>query len=164
MSRRSLFLGWLLFSSLPSSSAPPGKSAEANGTDASSPSAAQPPQIVRNWNFSLKKDGREQGRFRGETALVVGPNQFEVSTLQVHTFRLDGEPDLSATSPNCRVAVTTNGFLITSSSRLELNQADGRFGLTGEGFRWDHGNQRLTVSNRVESFLVLSLPRPSANP
>ena len=121
--------------------------------------APEPAQVVKNWNFTIRKDNRTQGRFRGATARVVAPRVFDVSQMKAETLRSDGELDIVAEAPECLVAITTNGFIATSAGALVLNQADERFGLTGEGFRWDHGAQRLTVSNNVVSFLKIALPR-----
>ncbi len=118
------------------------------------------PQVIKDWRFNLTKDEHTQGRFHGDTAQIVGPNEFQVTTFHVDTYRPDGEGDLTADSPACRVRITTNGFLVTSPGPIQLIQANGRFSLTGEGFRWDHGAQRFTVSNKVVSILLLSLPRP----
>ena len=123
--------------------------------------APAPVQTVKNWNFSMQKDGRTQGKFHGETARIVAPREFDVESMRAETFRADGETDLIAESPACRVSVTTNGFIATSPGALKITQADGRFGLTGEGFRWDHGGQRLTVSNHVDSFHSIGIPKPS---
>lgn len=139
--------------------APPAKRGAATNAPAAAPVPAAE-QVVRNWNFSVQKEGRTAGRFHGGTARVVAPREFDVEDMTAETFRSDGEGDLTAESPRCRIAVTTNGFLVTSPGALKITQADGRFSLTGEGFRWDHGAQRLVVSNRVESFLLITLPRP----
>ncbi len=121
--------------------------------------APEPEQVVKNWNFTMRKDNRTQGRFRGSTARVVAPQTFDVSEMKAETLRTDGELDIVAQAPECRLTVTTNGFVATSPGALVLNQADGRFGLTGEGFLWDHGAQRLVVSNNVDSFIKITLPR-----
>ena len=130
-------------------------------TNAPAPVAAapEPAQVVKNWNFTMRKDNRTQGRFRGATARVVGPQVFDVSEMKAETLRSDGELDIVAEAPECLLAISTNGFVATSAGTLVLKQADGRFGLTGEGFRWDHGAQDLTVSNNVVSFLKITLPR-----
>ncbi len=161
MTRR-ISIAALLSAALVGCTEPPEKPhAPTNAPAAPGPAAVQ---TVRNWNFSLQKEGRTQGRFHGDTARIVAPREFDVESMKAETFRADGESDMVAESPACRVAITTNGFLVTSSGALKLTQADGRFGLTGEGFRWDHGAERLTVSNHVESFLNISLPRTSPAP
>jgi hypothetical protein len=114
---------------------------------------------IRDWTFTLRKPGGPtQGTFRGETALPVADRVFEVEGIEVNTFRKDGEPDLRAKAPACRVQLTNDAFLATSSGRLQVEQVDGRFELSGEGFRWDHGAQHLVISNRVRTTVLVRLP------
>lgn len=127
---------------------------------AQSPAAAPATSMVKNWNFTLQKQGQTHGRFRGGKAVPVnGLRAFDVEQFHVDTFRSDGELDLTAESPACRVFLTNDSFVVTSPDALRVVQADGRFELTGEGFHWDHGAQRLVVSNRVKTFLRVPLPR-----
>jgi hypothetical protein len=127
---------------------------------AQSPAAAPGTSVVKNWNFTLQKQGQTQGRFRGGKAVPVnGLRAFDVEQFHVDTFRSDGELDLTAESPACRVVLTNDSFVVSSPDALRVVQADGRFELTGEGFHWDHGAQRLVVSNRVKTLLKLPLPR-----
>ena len=124
---------------------------------------AQAPGLkpIRDWTFTLRKPGGPtQGTFRGETALPVADRVFEVQGIEVNTFRKDGEPDLRAKAPECRVQLTNDAFLATSAGRLQVEQVDGRFELSGEGFRWDHGAQHLVISNRVRTTVLVRLPRP----
>ncbi len=124
---------------------------------------AQAPGVkpIRDWTFTLRKPGGPtQGTFRGETALPVADRVFEVQGIEVNTFRKDGEPDLRAKAPACRVQLTNEGFLATSPGTLQVEQVDGRFELSGEGFRWDHGAQHLVISNRVRTTVLVRLPRP----
>lgn len=115
--------------------------------------------VVRNWAFTLQKDGRTQGRFKGGVATPVGGlRAFDVEDFHVDTFRADGELDLTAESPACRVYLTNDSFIVTSPGALRVVQAEGRFELSGEGFYWDQGAQRLVISNRVKTLLAIPLP------
>jgi len=120
---------------------------------------------IRDWTFTLRKaGGPTQGTFRGQTALPVGDRVFEVQGIEVNTFRKDGEPDLRAKAPNCRVQLTNDGFLATSPGPLQVEHVEGRFELSGEGFRWDHGAQHLVISNRVRTSVLVRLPRTRTAP
>lgn len=135
-------------------------------TPAPAPTAPAP-SAVKNWSFTLQKEGRTQGRFKGETALPVptpGLRAFDVTGFHVDTFRADGEPDVTADSPACRVTITNESFVVTSPGPLKVVDAAGRFELSGEGFHWDHGNQRLVLSNRVRTLIAIPLPRGSGSP
>ncbi len=114
---------------------------------------------VQGWTFALRQDGRLQARFAGETAVPLALRQFRVRGLRVETFRADGERDIVGVAPACEVSFTEgNSFLVTSPGPLEVTQADGRFTVSGEGFRWNHETQRLTLTNNVRTLLRLSLP------
>ncbi len=115
--------------------------------------------MVRDWAFTLQKDGRTHGRFKGGVATpVAGYRAFDVENFHVDTFRADGELDLTAESPACRVYMTNDSFIVTSPGALKVAQAEGRFELSGEGFYWDQGAQRLVISNRVKTLLAIPLP------
>jgi hypothetical protein len=64
---------------------------------------------------------------------------------------------LTAESPACRVYLTNESFIVTSPGALKVVQAEGRFELSGEGFYWDQGVQRLVISNRVKTLLAIPL-------
>ncbi len=129
---------------------------------AQTPAAAPVTSAVRNWNFTLKKDGRTHGLFHGGRAVpstVAGLMAFDVEEFHVDTFGADGQPQMTAESPACRVVLSNSSFIVTSPGALRVVQADGRLELTGEGFHWDHGAQRLVVSNKVRTILVVPLPK-----
>jgi hypothetical protein len=102
---------------------------------AQGPAGAPAPSAVKDWSFTLQKQGRTHGRFRGASALPVpGVRAFDVTGFHVDTFREDGEPEIAADSPACRVSITNDSFVVTSPGELKIAHADGRFELSGEGF------------------------------
>lgn len=134
--------------------------AQAPGSGGAGPAPGA--STVRDWNFTLKKDGRTQALFRGGTATPVaaaGQTIFEVDGFHVDTFGAEGEPEMTAESPRCRVQIENGSFVVTSPAALRVVRADGRLELTGEGFHWDHGVQRLVVSNRVKTVLLVPIPK-----
>jgi hypothetical protein len=130
------------------------------------PSQGTPGSALTDWSFTLQKDGRVQARFKGGRAIPAGPRSFDVENLHVDTFAADGEAQISADSPSCRVVVTNGAFIITSPGPVKIAHADGRFSVEGVGFRWDHGAGRLNVSNRVETVarVQASIPGQKARP
>jgi len=130
------------------------------------PSQGTPGSALRDWSFTLQKDGRVQARFKGGRAIPAGPRSFDVENLHVDTFAADGEAQISADSPSCRVVVTNGAFIITSPGPVKIAHADGRFSVEGVGFRWDHGAGRLNISNRVETVarVQASIPGQKARP
>jgi hypothetical protein len=130
------------------------------------PSQGTPGSALRDWSFTLQKDGRVQARFKGGRAIPAGPRSFDVENLHVDTFAADGESQISADSPSCRVVVTNDAFIITSPGPVKIAHADGRFSVEGVGFRWDHGAGRLSISNQVETLarIQASFPGQKARP
>lgn len=127
---------------------------------AQAPTQDAPGSTLRDWSFTLQKDGKIQARFKGARAVPVGPRTFDVEELHVDTFAPDGDAQITAESPGCRVLVTNDAFVITSPGPVRLTHADGRFSVDGVGFRWDHGAGRLTISNRVQTMARVRLPAP----
>lgn len=121
---------------------------------------AQPPAGAQGWVFTLRESGQVRARFGGATAVPLGTNRFDVQKLAVDTFSSAGEPELSATAPRCEVALAGGSFVAQSPGEIRIVQADGRFTLQGEGFHWDHGAQRLALSNRVRARVKLTFPNP----
>jgi hypothetical protein len=114
--------------------------------------------VVDGWTFTLRGDGRLKARFTGARARPVSGVEFDVEDLEVETFRTDGELDVIAASPACRVRMTNDTFVISSPGSLSLRQADGRFSVFGTGFVWDHGEQRLVMTNQVETRIRFEWP------
>ena len=127
---------------------------------AQAPSQGTPGSMLRDWSFTLQKDGKVQARFKGARAVPVGPRTFDVEDLRVNTFAPDGDAQITAESPACRVLVTNDAFIITSPGPVRIVHADGRFSVDGVGFRWDHGAGRLTISNRVQTMARVRWPPP----
>ena len=127
---------------------------------ARAPTQGAPGSMLRDWSFTLQKDGKVQARFKGARAVPVGPRTFDVEDLRVDTFAPDGDAQITAESPACRVLVTNDAFVITSPGPVRIVHADGRFSVDGVGFRWDHGAGRLTISNRVQTMARVRLPAP----
>lgn len=122
------------------------------------PSQDAPGSTLKDWSFTLQKEGKVQARFKGSRAMPAGARVFDVENLHVDTFTPDGEAQITAESPACRVLVTNEAFVITSPGPVRITHADGRFAVAGVGFRWDHGAGRLSISNRVETTARVRLP------
>ncbi len=116
--------------------------------------------VVEGWTFTLREQGALKARFSGALARPVHSSEFDVEQLHVETFRADGEPDVVARAPQCRVIFTNDSFVVRSTGPLHLVQVDGRFEVDGRGFVWDHAAQNLVVTNRGQTRLRVDLPRP----
>lgn len=126
------------------------------------PANPSPGGGAQGWVFTLRESGQVRARFGGATAAPLGTNRFDVRKLAVDTFNGAGEPDLSATAPRCEVTLAGGGFVAQSPGEIRIVQAEGRFTLQGEGFHWDHGAQRLALSNRVRARVKLTFPNPDS--
>jgi lipopolysaccharide export system protein LptA len=99
-----------------------------------------------------------QGRksvLRGKDVKEVKPagsGLVEILGMQAETFRGQAK-DMIVEAPQC--VFDTKAKVASSSGPLSIRTADGRFSITGTGFRWEMGDSRqsskLVISNQVHS-------------
>jgi hypothetical protein len=99
-------------------------------------------------------------KLSGAEALPLPGGLLDVKRLQIETFAVDGKPEMVVRAPQCTYAPLDGGTAY-SSGHLDLQTADGRFHVGGEGFLWRPGDNVLTISNQVHTVIksgIFKLP------
>lgn len=130
--------------------------------------AGPAPGIIRNWGISLRDgaSGRVQVRFSSTEAAPAKagdglmPASWDVTGLKLETFRPDESADFTIEAPACRVNVTTRDAA-SPGPFVAHRESDG-IRMTGTGFSFDNGRQRLVVSNDVRIELRATLVRTAS--
>ena len=68
---------------------------------------------------------------------------------KLQTFKLNGDPEITVEAPQCVHDPKTRS--VSSEGALSVRTADGKFALSGEGFRYGQTNQWLIISNNVRT-------------
>ena len=93
------------------------------------------------------------------------PNgRYLVTDAKWRSFRENGEGEMTVAAPEC--VYDSARRLISSSGRLHVQAAEGKFSIEGEGFLFQQTNSTLWVSNRVHTILhpeLLSRPATATN-
>jgi len=72
-----------------------------------------------------------------------------IKQLKLEQFELDGRRQCVVMAPEC--IYDTQGGTASSAGPLQLQNGDGKFRVSGEGFLWRQTNQFLTISNQVRT-------------
>ena len=83
----------------------------------------------------------------GSEALPQPGGSLLIRKLKLRTFDINGRPEMTVTAPECLYDVS--GGTASSAGPLELENGDGKFRISGEGFLWRQTNSLLTISNQV---------------
>lgn len=105
-----------------------------------------------------------KSKLEGDRALRRDDGTVLVTGARLHTFRTNGEPELSVTVPQC--VHDPRGRSISSPGPLQVRTADGLFSIEGQGFWWGQTNSALVISNAVHTVVQPSLlaRSPTASP
>jgi hypothetical protein len=98
---------------------------------------------------------RTNSLLSGAEAIPQPNGQILIKELRVETYHPDGRVDFIVEAPDC--AYDLSRRVASSAGPLSARTADGRFAITGEGFRWQQTNSNLIISNSVHT--VLRPPR-----
>ena len=90
-------------------------------------------------------------KLTGAEASPLPNSLLDVKQLRLETFSLDGKPEMVVRAPQCFYAPLDG--VANSSGQLELQSADGKFTVEGEGFLWRQNSSSLTISNRVRTLI-----------
>ncbi len=90
-------------------------------------------------------------KLTGAEASPLPGGLLDVKQLRLETFSLDGKPEMVVRAPQCFYAPLDG--VANSSGQLELQSADGKFTVEGEGFLWRQNISSLTISNRVRTLI-----------
>jgi hypothetical protein len=72
-----------------------------------------------------------------------------IKQLKLRSFDVDGKVTIIVTAPEC--TYDTIGGTASSAGPLQLQNGDGTFRVSGEGFLWRQTNSLLTISNQVRT-------------
>lgn len=87
--------------------------------------------------------------------------QFRITAARVTTFRTNGAPELFVETENC--VYDYEEKTVSSAALLQIQTADKRFLLEGEGFLLRQTNSILSISNRVHT-VVRNAPGNAPKP
>lgn len=85
----------------------------------------------------------------GAEALPQPRGVLIIKQLKLQTFDPDGKVQIIVTAPEC--IYDTQGGTASSGGPLQLENGDGKYLVTGEGFLWRQTNNFLTISNQVRT-------------
>jgi hypothetical protein len=72
-----------------------------------------------------------------------------IRQFKLQTFNLDGTTNLVVTGPEC--FYDEKAYTASSAGPLQVQNGNGSFRVTGEGFLWRQTNSSLTISNQVRT-------------
>lgn len=91
---------------------------------------------------------------KGASADPRGNNVYELTEPRVTSLNADDSPEMFIEAPRCFYDMKAN--LASSDTTLSVRTADGRFSISGVGWRWDPAAANLTISNQVVAFVQKS--------
>jgi hypothetical protein len=92
-----------------------------------------------------------KSRLSGAEAQPLAGGLLVIRQLKLETFDTNGVPGLIVKAPEC-VYDTVHG-LANSPGHLRLETADGSSHVDGDGFLWLQANQKLYISNHVQTVI-----------
>lgn len=99
-------------------------------------------------------------KLSGAEASPLPGGLLDVKRLQIETFTVAGKPEAIIHAPQCTYAPMDG--VASSAGRLEMQTADGKLHVEGEGFLWRQADSVLIISNRVHTVIDLPAQQPSA--
>lgn len=125
---------------------------------------AQPVASGQGFKFSEYYDPPHETQMKsllaGARAERQPDGRFLVTNAKWQTFRVNGEGELTVEAPQC--FYDPGQRTISSSGPLNMQTADRKFSIEGEGFLWRQTNSTLLVSNRVHTILHPGMLGPHA--
>ena len=88
----------------------------------------------------------------GAEALPQTGGLLIIKQLHLRTYDPDGRLQIIVTAPEC--IYDTQAATARSAGPLQLENGDGKFQVTGEGFLWRQTNNLLTISNQVRTRIL----------
>jgi len=79
-----------------------------------------------------------------------------IKQFKLQMFDPDGKPGLVVMAPEC--VYDEKAGTASSPGPLQLQNGDGTFSVTGEGFLWRQTNSSLTISNQVRTVIENGAP------
>jgi lipopolysaccharide export system protein LptA len=91
---------------------------------------------------------------------LEGGKRILLTDMKVTTFDETNNPVLVIKAPQCRYDAASQSA--SSPGRLQVQTADGKFSIEGEGFLWVQPNSSLVISNSVRTEIQQELLEPGA--
>ncbi len=85
----------------------------------------------------------------GDKAFLQSGGLIVLTGVKVRTFGTNGAAEMIALAPHC--IFDSGGRMVSSTGFLQVQSADGKFLLEGEGFTLGQTNALLILSNRVHT-------------
>lgn len=92
-----------------------------------------------------------ESRLSGAEARPEPGGMLVIQQLRLETFDTNGAPGLIVKAPHCVYDVVHG--VASSPGHLRLETADGSSHVEGDGFLWLQANQKLYISNNVQSVI-----------
>jgi len=112
-------------------------------------------------NHPSPNEAQVKTLLEGDKARLQTGGFILVSSAKVKTFSTNGTLELVALAPEC--LLDSEARSVASTGRLQVQTADGKFFLEGEGFFLGQSNANLVISNRVHTVIRL-VPGKSSRP
>ena len=120
---------------------------------AAKPATTREPAATRVKDFSVPQyddppnETRMKSLLTGAEAEPQRGGLIQIKTLKLLTFDDNGAREMIVQAPHCTFDPTQRS--VSSPGRLQVESADGKFYLEGQGFCWQQTNSVLIISNRV---------------
>jgi hypothetical protein len=101
-------------------------------------------------------------RLSGSDASPLPGGLMDLKQMHVETFTADAKPEMVVRAPQCTYELSDGG-VASSAGPVEIQSADGKFYVAGDGFLWRQNDNVLTISNSVRTVIksgFFSLPTP----
>ena len=109
--------------------------------------------------FEPPNEQRVKMRLTGTSASPLPGGALDITNLEIETFNLSGQTEAVVHAPECTYAPYDG--LASSAGHLELQTADGKIAITGDGFLWRQSNNSLTISNNVHAVIKMKVLQPN---
>jgi hypothetical protein len=109
--------------------------------------------------FEPPNQQRVKMRLTGTSASPLPGRALNITDLKIETFNLSGQTEAIVHAPECIYAPYDG--LARSAGHLELQTANGKITITGDGFLWRQSDNSLTISNNVHTVIKMKALQPN---
>jgi lipopolysaccharide export system protein LptA len=103
-------------------------------------------------------DKQMKSLLEGARAEPQPGNRYLVTDARLQTFLNTGQSQMEVKTPQC--TYDSGLHLVNSPARLQVQTADGKFSIAGEGFLWQQTNSWLVISNGIQTTVHPDLLKP----
>jgi hypothetical protein len=109
--------------------------------------------------FEPPNQQRVKMRLTGASASPLPGGALDIANLKIETFNLSGQTEAVVHAPECIYAPYDG--LASSAGHLDLQTANGKITITGDGFLWRQSDNSLTISNNVHALIKMKALQPN---